>query len=93
MAKRNRKKTRRLWLQVKFKVPDNVSPRTVARKLIESVRSGDYEYPESWHVVIRWKNSLFGKFKVDEFTEAMEESAQSSRGWDSAVIAYLQRSL
>lgn len=90
---RKKSKPRRLWLQMKFKVPKGVSPRKVARTLLESIERGDYEYPQSWHVVIRWKNKLFAKFKADEFTNAMEESADSSYGWDFAVSDYLERKL
>jgi hypothetical protein len=86
-------KSRRLWLQVKFKVPKGVSQEEILRTLIASIRRGDYEYPKSWHVIIRWKNKLFDDFKAQEFTEAMEDSAESSRGWDSAVTSYLERKL
>lgn len=80
-------------MQIKYKVPKGVSPERVGRTLLESIENGDYEYPKRWHVVILWKNSLFGKVKSGEFTEEMEESAQSSRGWDSAVISYLKGKL
>lgn len=87
------KRRRRLWLQIKFNAP-GVSPRKVARTLIESIRRGDYEYPEEWNVVISWKNKLFADMKTPgEFTEEMKMSAKSSTGWDSAVIRYLERKL
>lgn len=88
-----KKRSRRLWLQIKFKVPKGVSPQRVAKTLLESVERGDYEYPESWSVAISWRNKLFAKMKTDEFTNAMEESADSSYGWDFAVIDYLERKI
>jgi hypothetical protein len=88
-----RRKSRRLWLQIKYDAP-GVSPQKVARTLIKSIERGDYEYPADWHVVISWRNKLFADMKTPgEFTAEMKASAKSSSGWDSAVIRYLERKL
>lgn len=88
-----RRKSRRLWLQIKFKVPAGVSPKKIARTLLDSIERGDYKYPKSWSVAIAWKNSRFAEMKIGEFTAEMNASAESSRGWDAAVISYLENKL
>jgi len=87
MSKRN--KTRRLWLNIKFKIPAGVSRETVLRTLIDSVKRGEYTYPEEWKVALGWKNSLFAGMKWGEFTAEMKQSAKSSKGFDLAVLNYL----
>ena len=58
--------------------------------LIRSIEKGDYVYPENWRVAIFWRNKETAEMKKGEFTREMNKSAQSSDGWDLAVIRYLR---
>lgn len=86
----SRRKKRRLWLNVKYKVPVGVSKEKVLDTLIESIDNGNYTYPKSWKVILEWKNKEFAPMKKGEFQKEMLASQSSSDGWDSAVISYLE---
>lgn len=87
---RSRRKNRRLWLNVKFKVPKGVSRNKVLETLIESIDDGTYQYPKTWKVVLEWRNKESAPMKAGEFQKEMLASQSSSDGWDSAVISYLE---
>lgn len=84
-------RTRRLWLQIKFS--KGLDRKTVIRALITSIQRGDYIYPETWRVALGWSNKVNGDLKWGEFTAEMNASAQSSTGFDRAVLAYLDSQL
>jgi hypothetical protein len=84
------KLSRRLWLQIKAYAP-NTSPAEVKRVLIQSIKDGTYSYPKNWKVGIWWRNSFFAPMRKGEFTREMRNSAESSVGWDIAVIDYLEK--
>jgi hypothetical protein len=85
-----KKKKRRLWLNVLFKVPPGVSREKVLDTLIDSIDRGDYVYPKTWKVAISWRNKESAPMKTGEFTKEMNASRSSSDGWDSAVLSYLE---
>lgn len=88
-------RTRRLWLSVRFSVPDkSISRQRIIDTLISSVRRGDYEIPSSWRVAILWRNRPDVKPNIGEWTEELNNSAHGpsgSSGFDKAVLAYLEQ--
>lgn len=88
MPRRNPKQ-RKLWLQVFFDAP-GATREQVIETLIRSIEKGDYVYPENWRVAIFWRNKEEAKMRRGEFTREMNQSAQSSDGFDLAVIRYLR---
>jgi hypothetical protein len=88
----SRRKTRRLWLKVKFDAP-GVSDRKVIETLLASIDRGDYEYPRGWRVALLWSNKENGTMRVGEWTKEMRASAQSSEGFQFAVRDYLENKL
>lgn len=85
-------RSRKLWLRVLFSVPDKNIPRQrIIDTLISSIRRGNYEYPAGWRVAIQWRNKANAPMRTGEFTEEMNASAQSSEGFDKAVLAYLEQ--
>jgi hypothetical protein len=86
------KKTRRLWLKIKYDAP-GASPKQVVRELIKSIDNGDYEYPARWRVALLWSNKENGALRSGEWTKEMTASAQSSEGFEYAVRAYLENQL
>lgn len=87
-------KTRPLRLRITVKAPKKVSASERIRTLIDVVRAGgNYTLPNGWSARIEWSNDGGKTVKEDEFSKAMRESAESSRGWDGAVIAYLEGKL
>lgn len=89
---RKKQKTRRLWLNVTQKGV-NVSRRKFVQRLIDSIEDGTYKLPKEWKVVLHWRNRENARMKRGEWQEEMEQSAQSSPGWDIAVLTYLRRKL
>ena len=85
-------KPRRLWLKIKYSAP-GASKKQVMKRLIQSIRQGDYDYPDNWRVAIGWSNKQDGALKWGEWTREMIQSAQSSEGWDIAVMQYLESQL
>jgi hypothetical protein len=88
----SRRKTRRLWLKVKFDAP-GVTRADVKKALIESIQRGDYEYRSTWRVALGWSNKENGALKWGEWTKEMTASAQSSEGFEYAVLQYLENQL
>jgi hypothetical protein len=85
-------KHRRLWLSIKGRAP-GVSAGVFWGRLRTVTRSEEYELPEDWDVTIRWKNRAEANWKKDSFTDAMTESRDSGRGWDRAVLHYIERQI
>ena len=84
----SRRKTRRLWLKVKYDAP-LATRETVLRRLLLSIDKGDYIYPHAWRVALGWSNKENGALKWGEWTKEMTASAQSSEGFQFAVRDYL----
>jgi len=82
------KKSRRLWLEIKYHAP-GATKSEVVQTLISSIKRGDYSYPRNWLVGIYWSNSETADFRSGEFGKEMRASRQSSPGWDYAVLNYL----
>lgn len=84
-------KERRLWLNIKQSGVD-VSREKFIQTLIDSIEEGEGEYrlPKGWNVWIEWRNKEAAPMRSDEWSEAMQESAESSDGWDKAVLAWLR---
>lgn len=88
-------KPRYLALQLRSKTP-GATDKEVVDTLIASIERGDYSYRTAhpdWRIAIGWKNKKYAEFKWGEFRAEMERSAQSSLGFDAAVIEYLKRRL
>jgi hypothetical protein len=88
----SRRKTRRLWLKVKFDAP-GASNELILKSLINSIDNGDYWYPKSWRVAILWSNKEDGELKKGEWTKELRKCAQSSEGFQFAVRDYLKSQL
>lgn len=86
---RKNPKERKLWLQVFFSAP-GATKDEVRETLIRSIERGDYVYPENWRVAIFWRNKEEAPMRRGEFTRELNKSAQSSEGFDMAVIRYLR---
>ena len=82
-------RTRRLWLHIKYDAP-GASRKKVLDTLLRSTQNGTYTYPRKWRVALGWSNSANGALRWGEFTREMKASAQSSDGFDKAVIQYLR---
>ena len=85
-----RRKSRRLWLQVKFNNVGSASRYDVLTTLLRSIEAGDYVYSRGWRVALGWSNKENGELKWGEWTKEMRRSAQSSEGFDFAVADYLE---
>lgn len=85
------KKSRRLWLNVKWKIKHKPSTGTVVRRLVESIENGTYDLPKTYKVAIGWKNKEEAPMKWGPWKEEMLASSASSSGWDAAVLEYLAR--
>jgi hypothetical protein len=86
-------KPRYLRLGLKTSVPAGVSDRKIIKTLLDSIRRGDYTYPEGWRVAIGWSNHKDKELRWGEWTKEMKQSAQSSPGFDISVAAYLENQL
>lgn len=84
-----KRKRRKLWTKIKGTVPPGTTAAEFWGTLRKVVRSQEYELPDAWNVTVEWKNKLDADFKSADFTEAMIESAESSRGWDLAILHYI----
>lgn len=85
---------RRLWLNVLWdddRIPDSYSREDIVRTLIRSIKRGDYRIPRGWRVVIEWRNKADEPMRRGEWRTELERSAESSTGFDSAVLAYLEK--
>lgn len=88
----SRRKTRRLWLKVKYDA-GSASKELVLRTLLHSIDKGDYIYPQAWRVALGWSNKENGQLKWGEWTKEMTASAESSEGFEYAVQSYLESQL
>ncbi len=86
-------RTRRLWLNVRFDVPKDIKKEHIVRTLIRSIHRGDYKLPRNWRVVIEWRNKEDAPMRRGEWRNEMEASAESSEGFDEAVLSYLRGQL
>jgi len=89
---RKKERTRRLWLNVKQKGV-KVTRRKFILRLIQSIEDGTYRLPKNWHVTLFWRNKEEAPMRSGSWQEEMEASAESSPGWDIAVLTYLRRKL
>lgn len=88
-------KTRPLWLNVKYKVPRSVPKWKVLERLKRSIENADgeendYALPKKWNVILEWRNKESEEMKKDPWQKALQDSAEPSPGFDSAVISYLE---
>lgn len=84
-------RTRRLWIQVAFNVPDkSISKNEILDTLLKGIRDRSYRYPKNWKVVIIWRNKETAEMRRGEWTAEMRASAESSAGFDAAVTSYLE---
>ena len=91
MAKRRQgKKGRRLWLKIRATVPGGIGRAAFWGTLKQSIVRGDYELPDDWKVTLEWRNREDSPMRQADFSTAMLESAESSRGWDKAIQSYIQ---
>lgn len=89
---RKKEKTRRLWLNVKQK-GIRVSRQKFIKRLIKSIEDGTYRLPKKWKVTLLWRNKEDTPMRSGPWQEEMEQSAESSPGWDFAVLSWLKRKL
>jgi hypothetical protein len=89
---RKKQKPRRLWLNVKQKGV-KTTKRKFIQRLLRSIEDGTYRLPKKWKVTLLWRNKEDGRMKSGPWQEEMEDSAESSPGWDFAVTTYLKRML
>jgi hypothetical protein len=83
-------KRRRLWLNVRFKVPPGTPREKVIETLLDSVQSGNYDLPDGWDVRILWRNRANAEMKSGPWKQELRASRRSSSGFDKAVVAYLE---
>lgn len=86
---RRKEKTRELWIEIKVYAP-GASKAEVKRTLINSIRNGSYSYPKDWKIGLFWRNKFSAPMRSGEFTREMNKSADSSSGFDQAVLDYLR---
>lgn len=91
---RKKEKKRRLWLNVTQKGV-KVTKRKFIKRLLRSIEDGTYRLPKKWKVKILWKNKEDAPWRGrdSDWQTEMENSAESSPGWDIAVTTYLKRKL
>jgi hypothetical protein len=87
------KKKRRLWTRITAHVPKGTTRSEFWGTIRKSIREGDYALPDDWDVRIHWKNKADAEYKSDDYTTAMIESAESSRGWDRAIARYVEKQI
>jgi len=87
------RKPRRLWTKIRGTVPPGTGAAEFWGLFRKAVRERDYQLPDDWDVSIEWKNKEQADFKSGAFTEAMQESAESSRGWDRVILGYINRQI
>lgn len=86
-------RVRKLWLRVRYDIPKDVTEQRIIRTLIRSIERGDYRLPRGWHVVIEWRNKFDSPMRRGEWRAELEASAESSDGFDKAVINYLENQI
>jgi len=88
-----KRKPRKLWTKIRGTVPPGTGSAEFWGVLRKAVREKEYQLPDDWDVSIEWKNKEQADFKSGGFIEAMQESAESSRGWDRAILGYINRQI
>lgn len=89
---RRMKKPRRLWIGLEIvSVPKGTTRGLILDVLRESIMSKQYDLPEGWQINLRWKNSERAEMKIGEWSEELADSADSSEGFNYAVLSYLER--
>jgi hypothetical protein len=87
-------RVRKLWLNVRYQAPPRYSHNDIIEELIRSVRrghrSGDYSLPRGWRAVLEWRNKPNVEMRRGPWAKELSESAESSEGFDFAVIKYLE---
>jgi hypothetical protein len=86
-------RTRRLWIGLRYDIPKNVSEEKILRTLRRSITRGDYELPKGWRVAIEWRNKQDAPMKRGAWKPELEASAESSPGFDLAMLRYLDGQL
>jgi hypothetical protein len=87
-------RVRKLWINVRFKAPQSYSRDEVIEELLRSVkrghRTGDYSLPSGFHAILEWRNKPNVPMRRGPWETELENSAESSEGFDLAVIKYLE---
>lgn len=90
-------RVRKLWINVRFKAPPSATKREVIETFLASVRrghrTGDYSLPRGFEGLLEWRNKPNAEMKRGPWETEMENSAESSEGFDFAVIKYLEGQL
>lgn len=89
----SKRKPRKLWTKIRGTVPPGTTAAEFWGTLRKVVRSGEYELPDGWDVTIEWKNREDRPYKSADFETAMTESAESSRGWDKAILHHIRKEI
>lgn len=85
------KRRRRLWIGLEVvSVPKGVTRGLLLDVLKESIRTGKYTLPDGWAVNLRWRNSERAQMKSGNWTDELTASADSSEGFNMAVLDYLE---
>jgi hypothetical protein len=84
---------RKLWRRIVARVPKGTDRAEFWGTLRAAIKDGSYDVPEEWHVTIEWRNKEHAAMKSDDFASAMRESAESSRGWDGAILDYVEQKI
>ena len=83
---------RRLWLGIEVvSIPKGTSRGLLLDVLKESIRSRKYTLPTGWKINLRWKNSERAQMKIGQWQNELMDSAESSDGFNYAVLDYLER--
>ena len=90
---KRKKKGRQLWTKIRARIPGGIDRAAFWGTLRASINRGDYELPDDWDVTIQWRNRDDAPMRSADFSIAMQESAESSRGWDKAILSYVNRQI
>lgn len=85
------RRTRRLWLEIKYKVPVGISRDTVISVLKKSVENKTYDLPIGWNAIIAWRNKENAPMRYGLWKQELQKSAASSDGFDKAVLSWLNK--
>lgn len=90
---RGKKKPAALELKIRpIRVPRGTTRGDIKQRLLDSIRRGDYKLPTGWIIQIGWNNhpSRPDQMKFDEWENAMADSTQGGRGWDTVVSNFIR---
>jgi hypothetical protein len=88
----NRRK-RKLWTKITAKVPLGVSVRDFWTTLRQGIESKSYGVPVGANVKIEWRNKEGASMKSGEYGKEMRASAESSVGFDKAILSYIDKQI